>query len=414
MRRPLTSAPARLGDHSWLVGLAVLALAGGGLATRVAGTAQQGHHGGKGAATATTVVCDPTSTTSSTTSTTTTTTTTTVPGSTVPDPCAPTTTTATTDPGSPTTTGGGPGATDTGAPGATTVPADPAATTTAAPTTAADSSTTTSTTVPSAEPDVEAPQLPVAPAEDWPIRAISFPVAGPITYYDDWGACRGGADCPRRHIGNDLIGRRLQPLLAATDGVVTHLVLDHPTAGWGLVITDAQGWDYRYYHVNNDTPGTDDGTAPPQWRLAPGITEGSVVTAGQVVAYLGDSGNSELSVPHLHFEIHQPDGSPIDPYRSLRAAEWLARCSVAAPGVQKESALMPPVNAAEADVVVATSTGRGQFLLSLDGTVLAQGDAATVGWSRHLVDDPPCPAPGTPPGDLALLAAAAAPATPRP
>ena len=268
--------------------------------------------------------------------------------------------------------------------------------------------------MPSAEPDVEAPQLPAAPAEDWPIRAISFPVAGPITYYDDWGACRGGADCPRRHIGNDLIGRRLQPLLAATDGVVTHLVLDHPTAGWGLVITDAQGWDYRYYHVNNDTPGTDDGAAPPQWRLAPGITEGSTVTAGQVVAYLGDSGNSELSVPHLHFEIHQPDGSPIDPYRSLRAAEWLARCSVAAPGVQKESALMPPVNAAEADVVVATSTGRGQFLLSLDGTVLAQGDAATVGWSRHLADDPPCPAPGTPPGDMALLAAAAAPASPAP
>ena len=315
---------------------------------------------------------------------------------------------------SPSTTAGGPGATDTGAPAATTAPADPAATSSAPPTTAADSSTSTTTTVPSAEPDVEAPQLPTAPAEDWPIRAISFPVAGPITYYDDWGACRGGADCPRRHIGNDLIGRRLQPLLAATDGVVTHLVLDHPTAGWGLVITDAQGWDYRYYHVNNDTPGTDDGAAPPQWRLAPGITEGSTVTAGQVVAYLGDSGNSELSVPHLHFEIHQPDGSPIDPYRSLRAAEWLARCSVAAPGVQKESALMPPVNAAEADVVVATSTGRGQFLLSLDGTVLAQGDAATVGWSRHLADDPPCPAPGTPPGDMALLAAAAAPATPHP
>ena len=411
MRRPPTSPPARLGDRSWMVGLAVLALAGGGLATRVAGAAQQEHHGGKGAAPTTTVVCDPTSTTSSTT---TTTTTTTVPGSTVPDPCAPPTTTAPAAPGSPSTTAGGPGATDTGASGATTVPADPVATATEPPSTAVDSSTSaTTTTIPSAEPDVEAPQLPPAPPEDWPIRAISFPVAGPITYYDDWGACRGGANCPRRHIGNDLIGRRLQPLLAATDGVVTHLVLDHPTAGWGLVITDADGWDYRYYHINNDTPGTDDGAAPPQWRLAPGITEGSVVTAGQVVAYLGDSGNSELSVPHLHFEIHEPDGSPIDPYRSLRAAEWLARCSVAAPGIQKESALMPPVNAAEADVVVATSTGRGEFLLSLDGTVLARGDAATVGWSRHLVDDPPCAA-GTPPGDMVLLAAAAAPATARP
>jgi hypothetical protein len=65
-------------------------------------------------------------------------------------------------------------------------------------------------------------------------------------------------------------------------------------------------------------------------------------------------------------------------------------------------------------VVVATSTGRGQFLLSLDGTVLAQGDAASVGWSRHIGDDPSCPAPGTPAGDMALLSAAAAPATPRP
>ena len=176
----------------------------------------------------------------------------------------------------------------------------------------------------------------MTPPEDWPVRLISFPVAGPVTYYDDWGACRGGPDCPRRHIGNDVIGRRLQPLLAATDGVVSHLVLDHPTAGWGLVITDAEGWDYRYYHVNNDTPGTDDGSDPPAWRLAAGIAEGVAVKAGQVVAYLGDSGNSELSVPHLHFEIHRPDGSPIDPYRSLRFSEWTARCSVAAPGVAEQ------------------------------------------------------------------------------
>jgi hypothetical protein len=231
------------------------------------------------------------------------------------------------------------------------------------------------------------------PPEDWPIRLVTFPVAGPVTYYDDWGACRGGDGCPRRHIGNDIIGRRLQPLVAAADGMVSHLVQDHPTAGWGLVIEDAEGWDYRYYHVNNDSPGTDDGSDPPEWRLAPGIVEGSLVKAGQVVAYMGDSGNSELSVPHLHFELHRPDGSPIDPYRSLRSSEWTARCSVAAPGVQTAQALMPPVNAALADATVATSTGRGQFLLSLDGTVLALGDADSVGWSRHIADDPACPPP---------------------
>ncbi len=278
-----------------------------------------------------------------------------------------------------------------------TLPATTTVTSVAAVATTTADSTTTSTTVPapppSTETDVASPELPPVPVEDWPVRPITFPVAGPVTYYDDWGACRGGDGCPRRHIGNDIIGRRLQPLVAAADGVVSHLVQDHPTAGWGLVIEDAEGWDYRYYHVNNDAPDTDDGSDPPEWRLAPGIVEGVTVTAGQVVAYMGDSGNSELSVPHLHFELHRPDGSPVDPYRSLRSSEWTARCSVAAPGVQTAQALMPPVNTALADATVATSTGRGQFLLSLDGTVLALGDADSVGWSRHIADDPACPPP---------------------
>ena len=59
----------------------------------------------------------------------------------------------------------------------------------------------------------------------------------------------------------------IQPLLAAVDGTVTHFVENHPTAGWGLVITDSDGWEYRYYHVNNDTPGTDDGLDDGSWRF---------------------------------------------------------------------------------------------------------------------------------------------------
>jgi hypothetical protein len=223
-------------------------------------------------------------------------------------------------------------------------------------------------------------------------------VAGPVTYFDDWGACRGGAGCPRHHIGNDVIGTRLQPLLAARDGTVTHLVLDHVTAGWGVVITDAEGWDYRYYHVNNDTPGTDDGSDPPEWRLAAGIGEGSVVRAGQVVAYLGDSGNSETSVPHLHFEIHQPDRTPINPYGSLRAAEAAQRCTPLGDG--SEETLLPVPPPANVTVEVSTRTGRGTFHLGPDGTVWLTGDALTVGWDRHAAEEPACSttAPGAVPG----------------
>ena len=77
-----------------------------------------------------------------------------------------------------------------------------------------------------------------------------------MRYGNDFGACRDG--CRRQHKGNDLIGDRLQPLLAMRDGVVDRL-LDHPTAGYGIVIRDAEGWEYHIYHVNNDTPGADDG-----------------------------------------------------------------------------------------------------------------------------------------------------------
>jgi hypothetical protein len=376
------------GDRTWLVGLATVVLLTAGVAAR-AGAEQVGQ-AKRHPRTTTTVACDPGPKPTSTTTSTTTTTTIApvVTDTTNPSPCPDDTTTTTpgSDSPAPTTTPSSAGTTVAADPGTTTPSSAPATPTSAAP--------------PTTEPDVAAPQLPPTPPQDWPVRPLTFPVAGPVTYYDDWGACRGGPACPRRHIGNDLIGQRLQPLIAAADGVVTHLVLDHPTAGWGLVITDADGWEYRYYHVNNDSPGTDDGSDPPQWRLAPGIIEGTAVKAGQLVAYLGDSGNSELSVPHLHFEIHLPDGTPIDPFRSLRASEWSARCSAATPRLQVNSALMPPVNLAMADVVVHTTTGRGTFLLSLDGTVLALRDARTVGWSRHALDDPPCPpsaAPPTPP-----------------
>ena len=109
--------------------------------------------------------------------------------------------------------------------------------------------------------------LPAGAIDTGQLRPITFPVAGPITYVNDWGACRDG--CSRAHKGNDLIGDRLQPLLAMHDGVIDHL-LDHPTAGCGVVIRDDEGWEYHLYHVNNDTPGTDDGADDGTWSVAAG------------------------------------------------------------------------------------------------------------------------------------------------
>ncbi len=227
--------------------------------------------------------------------------------------------------------------------------------------------------------DTDVADLPSPPAGGWPLRIIRFPVAGPVSYGDDWGDCRDG--CARQHIGNDLVGTRLQPLLAAVDGTITHVVEDHPTAGWGIVVTDAEGWDYRYYHVNNDTPGTDDGADPGTWRFPAGISLGAPVKAGQVIAFMGDSGNSETSVPHLHFEIHRPDGTPVNPHASLRTAELIDRCT--AVGDPYANAAFPVRTPLSAGQEIATITGEGAFLVGVDGAYVPSGDATTVGDPQH-------------------------------
>jgi hypothetical protein len=182
---------------------------------------------------------------------------------------------------------------------------------------------------PPSAPPVEVPSgrvvVPAGRVDVGQLRAVTFPVAGPVTYVHDFGACRDG--CSRAHQGNDLIGDRLQPLLAMHDGVIDHLV-DHPTAGYGVVIRDAEGWEYHVYHVNNDSLATDNGREDGTWRFAEGIVPGASVRAGQLIGWMGDSGNSEGSVPHAHVEIHRPGGDAINPYWSLRQAQRDVNCRI--------------------------------------------------------------------------------------
>jgi hypothetical protein len=164
----------------------------------------------------------------------------------------------------------------------------------------------------------------VAPDAETAVRDITFPVdrSHPYSYTDTFGACRSG--CSRAHAGIDIMTPKLTPLLAANDATVRWLkdtATPDGSEGNYLILRDADGWEYWYVHINNDSPGTDDGANPKEWIFGPGIERGATVKAGQLVAYAGDSGNAEQTAPHLHFEIHKPDGSLINPYRSLRAAE---------------------------------------------------------------------------------------------
>lgn len=85
----------------------------------------------------------------------------------------------------------------------------------------------------------------------------------------------------------------------------------------GIVVRHDDDWESWYIHLDNDTPGTDDGEGR---GIAEGLEPGVRVTAGQVIGYVGDSGNAESTPAHVHFELRTPDGVPVNPYEALRAA----------------------------------------------------------------------------------------------
>ena len=99
------------------------------------------------------------------------------------------------------------------------------------------------------------------------VRRITVPVEGSFSYRDDFGDPRAG----HTHQGNDLMVPKLRPLLAAADATVRRIHIDNGVATEGNMLTlqDADGWEYWYIHINNDTPGTDDGKNPLDNAFAP-------------------------------------------------------------------------------------------------------------------------------------------------
>lgn len=167
------------------------------------------------------------------------------------------------------------------------------------------------------------------------IRNIVFPVIGKTSYSNDFGAARSGG---RSHEGNDIMGAKMMPLVAAVDGTVSFVVWPEATYGYMLTIRDSDGFKYNYLHINNDTPGTDDGRGGGAFAYAPGMENGAKVVRGQLVAYMGDSGNAESTGAHLHFEIRSSDDTPLNPYQSLQQA---IKITTATPAPQQANELLP-------------------------------------------------------------------------
>jgi hypothetical protein len=149
---------------------------------------------------------------------------------------------------------------------------------------------------------------------------LIFPVVGGATYIDDFGDPRAGGP----HQGNDLMAERHTPAVAVEPGKVKFWTTSS-NAGCMLYLYGDSGTTYLYIHLNNDLTAKNDnrGKCVAGTSYAPGMKSGMHVAAGQLVGFVGDSGDANGIHPHLHFEVHPNDGTAVDPYKYLRKAQPL-------------------------------------------------------------------------------------------
>lgn len=149
---------------------------------------------------------------------------------------------------------------------------------------------------------------------------IVFPVLGSSSYSNDFNAPRASGT----HHATDIFANKRQGVVAAADGMVTYVPYPEPSWGYMIRIEGNDGYTYNYIHLNNDRPGTDDGKGGGMLAYAPDMERWNPVKKGQLIGWVGDSGNAENTPPHLHFEIYRGD-TPINPFDSLNRATRISR-----------------------------------------------------------------------------------------
>jgi murein DD-endopeptidase MepM/ murein hydrolase activator NlpD len=114
----------------------------------------------------------------------------------------------------------------------------------------------------------------------------------------------------REHEALDILAPRNTPVVAVEDGMIAKLFVSK--AGGNTIYQFDPGRDYTYYYAHLE-------------RYADGLKEGEWVYRGQVIGYVGTSGNAPKNTPHLHFAVFRLtpekrwwEGTPIDPFDILR------------------------------------------------------------------------------------------------
>ena len=141
--------------------------------------------------------------------------------------------------------------------------------------------------------------------EDRPLAPLprsgryALPILGPVGFADTWGAPRSGG---RRHQGTDVMAPCGAKVVAVEDGVVSD-TQEGGSGGIMLWIRGRTGDRYFYAHLQG---------------YADGLRAGRSVSAGELIAYNGNSGNARGGPCHVHFQWHPGGGQPANPYKLLR------------------------------------------------------------------------------------------------
>jgi peptidoglycan LD-endopeptidase LytH len=135
-----------------------------------------------------------------------------------------------------------------------------------------------------------------------PVKGFVFPIDGAHSFRDDYGDYRSAGGS---HQGIDIYAARGTDLVAVVSGTVVITPYDS-ISGTKVWIYGDNGTHYFYCHLDG---------------IADGISGGVHVRAGQLVGYVGNSGNATGGPCHLHFEMHPGGGGAVNPYYVLRAAD---------------------------------------------------------------------------------------------
>jgi len=122
------------------------------------------------------------------------------------------------------------------------------------------------------------------------------PVAGNTWFIDTWGAARSGG---RTHKGTDMAAARGTPVVAVNSGSIR--MNWHALGGRQVYVYAVDGNFYYYAHLSG---------------YAPGLSSGQRVAKGQLLGYVGATGNATANV--LHFGMGPSPGRFVNPYPTLR------------------------------------------------------------------------------------------------